>query len=336
LRIRATSDLHLTQATAPYVFAALEQLRKDASKYGGVTVVCGDVFEQGVSANMPLWNRLRDLLFSWPGPIVLVPGNHDQYDEYRNALEGLHGGSSIVVSHPTPQLRIPRFGTIGGAIPYTHDFDSVFQYVLKDRSGAAPKLVFCHHGFKGAYLNDMYKCRRGGSVRSIPADTLVVSGHYHMPQVLGRVVYCGSPYQLTFSEEGQGKGWLLWKDASKSLIPIRKPFKGLGAPRHVTIHWDIGDGAPVKPDWLEDRDKVRVIVSASRADVPNMSATLEKAGIIAPVMYRPISTPTARSIDDFSGDVLGAVVSYMERNAAAAPTDMHAFAQREELWQDLS
>ena len=336
MRIRATSDLHLTQATAPYVFAALEQLRKDAAKHGGVTVICGDVFDQAVSVNMPLWNRLMGVFRSFKGAVVLIPGNHDQYDEYRNALEGFAGDRVRVVSTADPSVVTAYGHKIGACIPYTTNFDEVFQWVLENRDRKAPKLVFCHHGFKGAYLNEMYRCRRGGSVRAIPADTLVVSGHYHMPQVLGRVIYCGSPYQLTFSEEGQDKGWLLWKDAQRSLIPVRKRFKSLGAPRHITIHWNPNDGPPEKPKGLLPSDKVRVVVEAVRSEVPNMASVLEDAGIVAPIVYRPATSTGLASVGEFSGDIMGAVRSAMGRSAPVHPADMEQFAERVRLWQGLS
>ena len=336
MRIRATSDLHLTQATAPYVFAALEQLRKDAHKHGGATVICGDVFDQAVSVNMPLWNMLLGVLRSFRGAVVLIPGNHDQYDDYRNALEGFHGGKIKVVTTADPRVVAYGGDRIGACIPYTSNFDDVFQWVLENRDRNAPKLVFCHHGFKGAYLNEMYKCRRGASVRSIPGDTLVVSGHYHMPQVLGRVIYCGSPYELTFSEEGQDKGWLLWKDASKSLIPKRIAFKDLGAPRHITIHWDPDEGSPSKPKGLRDSDRVRVIVPSSKSDHPDAASDLNKAGILAPVVFRPVSGATVQAIDDFKGDVIGAVRAFVQNNSAHSPDDMWDFSEREGLWEDWS
>ena len=336
VRIRATSDLHLTQATAPYVFAALDQMRKDATKWGGVTVICGDLFDQAVSVNMPLWNRLKDLLRAFRGSVVLVPGNHDQYDEYRNALEGMAGQRVKVITTADPSVMVDGGHRIGACIPYTRQFDEVFPWCLENRDRRAPNLVFCHHGFKGAYLNEMYKCRRGGSVRMIPGDTLVVSGHYHMPQVLGRLIYCGSPYELTFSEEGQKKGWLLWKDASRSLIPIRKPFTDLGAPRHYTLNWTPGDPAPVKPAWLGANDKLRVVVEASRADAPGVSAVLEKAGIVAPITYKPTQSATVATIGDFRGGIMGAVLAEVDRAARVNPQDMREFADSEGLWQDLS
>ena len=100
--VRATSDLHLSQATAPLVFAALDELRAHARAHGGVTVLCGDIFDQAVSVHMPTFNRLVDVLHGWPGDLYVLVGNHDQYGtKGRHCMEALdHSLRVTVVDRP--------------------------------------------------------------------------------------------------------------------------------------------------------------------------------------------------------------------------------------------
>ena len=269
---RATSDLHLSPRTADYVFAALRELRDDAEERGGFTVLVGDILDQPRTVDMPTYNRLRDLLRKWPGDgVYVVVGNHDQYDGERNALEALDGGACRVVSQPTVT-------DIGVMVPYLDP--SVFW----ERTAAlsAPKDVawWTHQGWKGAYLNNMRRDREGLDCGRMNAS-ICVSGHYHAPQNLGRILYCGSPYQTTFAEEGQVKGWLAWDG---SIRPVRVPYETVRAPKHWTVEWSPGDDAPKLPDGWREGDKVRIRTTASRDAVKRsnvLSGALSGASILA-------------------------------------------------------
>ena len=98
--VRAISDLHLTERTAPWVFAALKELEADAREHKGYTVIAGDILNEPTHVHMPTYNRLRSILQHWPGEVYVIPGNHDQYAGYgqwANALTALQGGQCRVI-----------------------------------------------------------------------------------------------------------------------------------------------------------------------------------------------------------------------------------------------
>ena len=290
--VRATSDLHLTESTASYVFAALQQLREDAEATGGATVIVGDVFDDAVQMHMPTWNRLADYLATWPSELWVVVGNHDQYGPryYDNCLQHLRGGAGgalHVVSRPT-------WSWLGRMIPYLRE-EQDFVAALEPGPGDIPPtgapwlrdMVWAHQGFRGAYRNAMSVDRDGFAVSAFPKGKVICSGHYHMPQVVGPVVYCGSPYQTSFAEEGQRKGWLRWDDPFASLVPRRIEFD-LNAPKHYTVHWDPAAGPPARPPEARDTDKIRVVTMAGRSVALDRKAQLDKAGLAGvPVLAKP-------------------------------------------------
>jgi len=293
-RVLASSDFHLSPATANYVWAALEELRSHVQP-GDSTVWVGDILDQGQTIHAALFTRLRAIARTWPGPLYILVGNHDRFGPgwLDTVLPAIDGESCKVVAHP-------KRTDLGRMIPYClpEQFSAVWA---SQTAGLAsfdgPKrVIWAHHGFKGAYRNSLSVDRDGISVRSLElGDEIIVSGHYHLPQVMGRVVYCGSPYEVSFAEEGQQKGWLLWEDFPKG-TPLRVPFENVGAPRHLTVKWDPEEGI-VTPSWLTSKDRVRVAATVTKDVGVRAISQLKAAGLEgAAVAYAPGTGMTERAI----------------------------------------
>ena len=176
----------------------------------------------------------------------------------------------------------------------------------------------------------------GVSVLDVPAGELVITGHYHCPQTIGRVVYCGSPYETTFAEEGQQKGWLLWEDTERDLIPVRIAYSRLGAPRHHTIIWSPEQGEPQVPEGVEPGDCVRVRTNASRRVAIAASDQLRKAGLAGvPLLSAPDEGRGALTVGAGATPV-DLAYQYVDRIASQTghdPVQLKAFAEREALWR---
>ena len=327
--IRATSDLHLSEATAPYVFAALDELREDARRHGGWTVLAGDIFDQATSVHVPTWQRLRRLLASWPGErIYVIAGNHDQYDGlYGTVLGGLESGKCRVVT-------VPLATPIGKMIPYCDPCayrDYVEMCVLPLEYRKIP-LLWTHQGFRGAYRNRMLRDRDGVKPEDVDSSVITITGHYHMPQATGRVIYCGSPFEQTFAEEGQRKGWLRWSDAEKEPYPKRFAFENVGAPRHFTVEWS-GEGEPEPPADARPGDRVRLRTTLTREQVQDRSAELVRAGLSAvPVLTRRTEAAMLTEIND----PRVAALDYLRRvhGDRVDPSFAADWADENGLWED--
>ena len=322
--IRATSDLHLSQATAPLVFAALDELYEDAKMYGGFTVLAGDIFDQPNTVHMPTWQKLRSLLRNWPGDaIYVIAGNHDQYPG-GTCLGGLEVGKSRIVTTPYAT----RIGTM---VPYVDPSEFKRAQHVVAPGWKTPHILWCHQGFKGAYMNRMVRDRDGVSCLDIPSDHIVVSGHYHMPQNLGRIIYCGSPYQKDFGEEGQEKGWLKWEDAITHAIPERIAYE-FDAPRHYTLTWRRGEELIV-PDVVREHDRIRIRTDMTRAEAAAFEGELTKAGLNGvPIIYA--SADGKPQVADLGEDPEVAAVDYMMSLTAGDvrqpdPVQMEVFAKQE-------
>lgn len=330
--MRAGSDLHLAPHTATWVFQALADLHADATAHGGPTVLCGDIWDQPKVVDVSLLNRLRDTLRSFPGEVVVIPGNHDQYDGHRNACEALAGDNVRVVSEPATLDRI------GLCVPYTDPAGWGAIVASRVRNMLNPPLVFAHQGFKGSYLNSMTRDRTGIRVDSVLDGLLVVTGHYHMPQNVAQVIYCGSPYQTSHAETGQEKGFLVWPKRKRNTgnwtdwIPERRPYSSVTAPRYWTVPWD-GTGAPVLPAGHQKGDIVRVVTTLTRDALEGAPAkALKAAGLQgAAIVTAPVNVPR---VDLRATRPAEAVESYLigARKDSVDPSDLREFMEQEGAW----
>ena len=333
--VRATSDLHLTQKTAPLVFAALDELRADAEAHGGVTVLAGDLLDQPYTAHMPIWDRLRELLWGWPGEVYIIPGNHDMHDQEA----GRHVLGGLAHQHRVKVISVPVSTKIGVMVPYIHPKRD-FAAALKSGMSARPMdhrvdVLWMHQGVRGAYMNRMVRDTTGLLSGDLPMWT-TISGHYHCPQNMGPLIYCGSPYQTSFAEEGQQKGWLRWDDITEETVPKRIGFE-FETPLHYTLDW--ARERPLEaPDAVRPGvDRVRVRTAMTRTEAASRMDELRDLGIEgAQVLYSDLGQLATEIEQDTAPRQAAAmyIMATMATDVARPdPAAMLEFAQEEGLWE---
>ena len=337
MRIRAISDLHITESTAPLVFSLLRELIEDSIAYpDSHTVICGDIFDVATTVHVPTLIQLSIVLSQFKGRVYVIAGNHDQY--------GLGGHSVLVLLlRSNTHIVLDAINSpIGAMLPYYGDGKWKERAVMAVEwtkrplmvgQPEPPHLIWCHQGFRGAYVNAMRRDSDGVSAREVPDGWLAVSGHYHMPQFVGRqVLYVGSPYQTSFSEEVQDKGWLLWEDATKEIMPQRVAFT-TATPRYHTIRWNPDDGPPVKPADLCEGDRVRVVTPARRSRVASERGQLEAAGLAGVSVLAAADVGAGRGLIDAT-DPREAAEQFAYRSAPHLFGDLTDRAEEWGLWSE--
>jgi len=341
--VRATSDLHLSQRTAQWVFEALEALLADDQECGGTTVLVGDILDQADTVHMPTFNRFRDTLQRFRGEVYIVVGNHDQYTRARNALESLDRLANFANRSNVRVFTHPEVTNVGLMVPYQYSAEEFWSAVgaLKKGENGTAKCWWVHQGWKGSYVNSMRRDMDGLSCNKVTAE-MVISGHYHMPQNLGSIIYCGSPYETSFAEEGQKKGWLRWEKfpigwpCGEPDVPERIAYN-LSAPKHYTVLWDLGGADPKAPSEMRAGDRVRVVVNGTREAVKQKSRVLKDAGLEGASIIAE-SGASQRKIVDKNSNPQEAVLQYVNRvygpdGERMQPANLLAWADEVGLWQ---
>jgi len=147
----------------------------------------------------------------------LIPGNHDYYGRYNNAIYSirvLEGFFDRVFYEP-----VYEDNTL--YLPYFTDETKAYEEILLRE----PKKVITHLTFNGA---DVGKVRIQGL--ALPKGVKAISGHVHIPQETPEFLYIGSLVQLSWVEgtkhgvyvEEKGKFRFIQNPVGKQIVKISK------------------------------------------------------------------------------------------------------------------
>lgn len=132
-------------------------------------------------------------------PYVYLLGNHDMFkpnDAKYHAL--LHLKGAIEGFHIFDEIKDGPWGITW--VPYQHNpanFPTRTQ-----------QICVAHQTFKGADYGDITV--KDGVDSSLVSADAIISGHIHKRQVLGKVIYPGSPFSQSISDINQIKGVMLY------------------------------------------------------------------------------------------------------------------------------
>ena len=253
------SDLHLRPDRIDDAMVALSQIRQAAIEHKATVINGGDTFHtRGILRTNCLdilikeWKCWNDLGIK---QIILV-GNHDQEDkagdihpfEFARLFDGWE-----VVDTPRVINRIAFF-------PYLNVRPT--KKFVEAVSGSA-RYAVVHWGFMGAMMNDSYRSTEGVSMDTVEGFKRVWAGHFHLRESVGNIQYIGSPYQQTFAEMKQDKGFWIWDSARDKAEYV--PIVGTRKHYEVEIAYEGKKKTVKKSGEFGPRDFVRVNVKGERA-----------------------------------------------------------------------
>lgn len=219
----------------------------------------GDVFDRRKYVNFQTLNHCKKYFFdklnkeyhSW-----LLVGNHDAYYKNTNevnSLDMLLGEYKNInlVTNPT-ELELEDTNVL--LLPWICDDN--FGDTMEAVNSTKAQVAFGHLELTGF---EMYKGQlmdHGMDPNLFSRFDMVVSGHYHHKSHAKNVTYTGTPYEMTWSDYGDLKGFHIFDTETRELEFISNPFKmfhklhydDLNQPVGYINTWDLTDmaGAYVK------------------------------------------------------------------------------------------
>ena len=136
--------------------------------------------------------------------ILTIIGNHDIF--YKNKLKP----NSLQLFEKTPNVKIiekPTKFNDTYLIPWNNP-------IPKDQT----KYCFGHFAINGFHMNDSFICNRGINISEFKNFEKVYSGHFHKKSTNKNITYLGSPYQQTFADENNERGFYIWNDGELIFI----------------------------------------------------------------------------------------------------------------------
>lgn len=266
-------DLHAMPSNMEDTGLILDRVREIVESYDGLenVVFLGDIFHThsvvrqevahfvkqkiiAISEAKPAAKRIR---------VFLMAGNHDGHSPHsvklnsvRLVFDEVKGGIIIVDNEDEICWEAAEDGF--SLVPFIGNNDKFVSLVQK----SAP-ILFCHNTILGAHYENKHLAVGGIDQELLPQE-LLICGHIHMEQTVGRAWFPGTPRALNANECNQSKGvWLFHtKTRERFKITTDDIVK-------LFIRYDIEEGK-LFPQEIETatwkvKDDVRIYVTGSEA-----------------------------------------------------------------------
>jgi len=166
--------------------------------------------------------------------VFVITGNHDMNSECTHTALTAHASiPEVKIVGPNEYLEIAGYKEKIFLLPF-HRHNENFTAAVKSVAAFGATTVICHQEFDGAkYETGMY-APHGAKLEELPSSVNFISGHIHTAQLItdpatgvGRVLYLGTPRQLTRADIGTTKVITLWDEYAGI-------FKSIPTPREVS------------------------------------------------------------------------------------------------------
>jgi DNA repair exonuclease SbcCD nuclease subunit len=154
--------------------------------------------------------------------VFVILGNHDVYYKDRTDTHSLEGFDKMYKNFHIYEK--PEILTINShkflMLPWIENLTELKSQIQKHSSA---KYVFCHADVKGFNLNKVTKLEHGLEHGDIQSFSRIYSGHIHIRQEKGNVLYVGTPYEMDRGDRGNIKGFYVLdvsgKEVKEKFVP---------------------------------------------------------------------------------------------------------------------
>jgi DNA repair exonuclease SbcCD nuclease subunit len=167
--------------------------------------------------------------------VFVILGNHDVYYKDRTDTHSLEGFDKIYKNFHV--FEKPEVLVINShkflMMPWIENLEE-----LKKKVSSQPAdFVFCHADIKGFNLNKVQKLEHGLEGKDLTGFKRIYSGHIHIRQEKGNVLYVGTPYEMDRGDRGNTKGFYVLGVDGKEIE--EKFIENTFSPKHIKL--DISD-----------------------------------------------------------------------------------------------
>ena len=197
----------------------------------GIKTIChlGDIFDRRKYINFNTLKSCKRYFFGKAAElgieVHMVPGNHDTYFKNTNDVNSpdllLGEYNNITLYQEPTEIMLDREKVL--YLPWIcgENYDRTMAKI----SETDAKTCFGHFEFAGYDLLPGMPNLHGMDSTIFSDFELVVSGHFHHRHSRGNITYMGNPYEITWSDYEDPRGFAVFDTVQRSLEYHNNPYK---------------------------------------------------------------------------------------------------------------
>lgn len=193
-------------------------------------VQMGDIFDNRKQAHLQGLSECKkyffDKLEEYDIKLYTIVGNHDSF--YRdtisvNSQNLLLKEYSNILSIENPQYL--QLGQNANALFLPWICKDNYEESMKKIEESSSDICFGHLELRDFAMYKGFICDEGMDWKLFERFEFVFSGHYHHRSHRGNIYYLGTPYELTWQDDSDPKGFHIFDFETRNLDFIQNPYK---------------------------------------------------------------------------------------------------------------
>ena len=189
----------------------------------------GDVFDRRKYISFTSLRAAKEMFFNPSREqdirVHMLVGNHDSV--YRNTLE-LNSVNLLCKEYPNIiEYCSPETLTLSDGTPIL-----MVPWICKDNEGelleemaiTPAQIVMGHLELSGFQMNKGFVVQEGFDHKMFSAFDMVCTGHYHHKSSDGNIHYLGAPYEMTWMDHDDERGFHIFDTETRELTRVVNPF----------------------------------------------------------------------------------------------------------------
>lgn len=243
----------------------------------GITTVLilGDTFDRRKYVNFYALDRAKKMFFDKLAErnitVHMLAGNHDTYFKNTNEVNSpdllLKEYDNIhVIDHPTTiEVDETKICMMPWICPEN------YQASLDEMKNTNAELCMGHFEIAGFAMYRGMESHEGLSKETFEKFDMVFSGHYHHRSDDGHIYYLGNPYELTWQDFNDPRGFHLYDLATRELEFVRNPYT-----MFARIEYNDKDQEPTDLDAIDLNQTYVKLIVVNKTDYYKFDKFIQK------------------------------------------------------------
>ena len=238
-------------------------------------LILGDTFDRRKYVNFYSLQRAKEMFFDKLEErgirVHMLAGNHDTY--YKNTndvnspdlLLNEYGNIDVIDSPENIVIDGIKICMMPWICPdnYTQSIDHM--------KNTDAEICMGHFEINGFAMYRGMESHEGLSKETFDKFDMVFSGHYHHKSDDGHIYYLGNPYELTWQDYNDPRGFHLFDLGTRELEFIPNPYS-----MFARVEYNDKETEPIDPDYLDLTEKYIKLVVVNKTDFYKFDKFIQK------------------------------------------------------------